>query len=51
MLDRDAHLIPAGQIILADKGFAGREFDAVVTGAGRSGGVHPVPASRAQPCQ
>jgi hypothetical protein len=34
MLDRDAHLIRAGQVILVDKGFAGREFDAYVTGLG-----------------
>ena len=34
ILDRDAHLIRAGQVILADKGFAGREFDAFVTAHG-----------------
>ncbi|OUC96361.1 IS982 family transposase, partial [Streptomyces swartbergensis] len=30
-LERDHHLIRAGQVILADKGFAGREFEAFVT--------------------
>jgi hypothetical protein len=34
MLDRDAHLIRAGQLILADKGFAGGEFDALVAAHG-----------------
>jgi hypothetical protein len=32
--DVDAHLIRAGQVILADKGFAGREFEALVAGYG-----------------
>lgn len=30
LLERDHHLIRAGQVILADKGFAGREFEAFV---------------------
>ena len=34
MLDRDHHLIRAGQLILADKGFAGAEFAAFVVGHG-----------------
>ena len=34
MRDRDAHLIRAGQVILADKRFAGRDFDALVAGHG-----------------
>lgn len=31
LLERDHHLIRAGQVILADKGFAGREFEGFVT--------------------
>jgi hypothetical protein len=31
LLERDHHLIQAGQVILADKGFAGREFEAFAT--------------------
>jgi hypothetical protein len=30
LLERDHHLVRAGQLILGDKGFAGREFDAFV---------------------
>ncbi|MGY0059849.1 IS982 family transposase [Streptomyces sp. LZ34] len=30
-LERDHHLVRAGQVILADKGFAGREFEAFLT--------------------
>jgi len=49
MLDRDAHLIRAGQLILADKGFAGREFDAHVTGLGARTAAtrHPATATSA----
>jgi DDE family transposase len=32
MLERDHHLIRAGQVILGDKGFAGRDFEAFITG-------------------
>lgn len=31
MLDHDRHLLSAGQVIIGDKGFAGREFEAFVT--------------------
>ncbi len=31
MLDHDRHLIAPGQVIIGDKGFAGREFEAFVT--------------------
>lgn len=31
LLERDHHLIRTGQVILADKGFAGKEFEAFVT--------------------
>ncbi|MFF4290731.1 IS982 family transposase, partial [Streptomyces sp. NPDC001633] len=31
LLQRDHHLIRSGQVILADKGFAGREFEAFLT--------------------
>jgi transposase len=30
LLERDGHLIRAGQVILADKGFAGRDFEAFI---------------------
>jgi Transposase DDE domain len=30
LLERDHHLIPAGQVILGDKGFAGRDFEAFI---------------------
>lgn len=29
--ERDHHLVRAGQVILADKGFAGKEFEAFLT--------------------
>ncbi|MFD5731195.1 transposase, partial [Streptomyces sioyaensis] len=29
--ERDRHLVRAGQVILADKGFAGQEFEALLT--------------------
>jgi hypothetical protein len=32
LLERDHHLIRAGQVILGDKGFAGRDFEAFITG-------------------
>jgi Transposase DDE domain len=32
LLERDHHLIRAGQIILGDKGFAGRDFENFITG-------------------
>jgi hypothetical protein len=32
LLEHDHHLIRAGQVILGDKGFAGAEFDAFITG-------------------
>jgi hypothetical protein len=31
-LERDHHLIRAGQVILGDKGFAGRDFEDFITG-------------------
>lgn len=31
LLERDHHLVRAGQVILADKGFAGREFETFLT--------------------
>jgi hypothetical protein len=31
LLEHDHHLIRAGQVILGDKGFAGREFEAFIT--------------------
>jgi hypothetical protein len=31
LLERDHHLVRAGQVILADKGFAGKEFEAFLT--------------------
>ncbi len=31
LLERDHHLIRAGQVILGDKGFAGRDFEAFIT--------------------
>ncbi|OPF72779.1 IS982 family transposase, partial [Streptomyces antioxidans] len=31
LLERDHHLVRAGQVILADKGFAGKEFEAFIT--------------------
>jgi hypothetical protein len=31
LLERDQHLVRTGQVILADKGFAGREFEAFLT--------------------
>lgn len=31
LLERDHHLVRAGQVILADKGFAGRKFEALLT--------------------
>lgn len=31
LLERDHHLVRTGQVILADKGFAGREFEAFLT--------------------
>ncbi|MGX6746529.1 transposase, partial [Streptomyces xantholiticus] len=31
LLERDHHLVRSGQVILADKGFAGREFEAFLT--------------------
>jgi hypothetical protein len=34
MLDRDHHLIRAGQVIIADKGYAGRNIEALVAGHG-----------------
>jgi hypothetical protein len=34
MLERDHHLIRAGQVILGDKGFAGRDFEAFVESIG-----------------
>lgn len=34
MLEHDSHLIRAGQVILGDKGFAGREFEAFVASIG-----------------
>jgi hypothetical protein len=34
MLARDHHLVRIGQVILADKGFAGRDFEALITGLG-----------------
>ena len=32
LLERDHHLVRAGQVILGDKGFAGRGFEAFITG-------------------
>jgi hypothetical protein len=32
LLERDHHLVRAGQVILGDKGFAGKDFEAFVTG-------------------
>jgi Transposase DDE domain len=32
LLSRDHHRVRAGQVILADKGFAGRDFEAFITG-------------------
>jgi hypothetical protein len=32
LLERDHHLVRAWQVILADKGFAGRDFEAFITG-------------------
>ena len=32
LLERDHHLVRAGQVILGDKGFAGRDFEAFITG-------------------
>jgi hypothetical protein len=32
LLERDHHLVRAGQVILGDKGFAGRDFQAFITG-------------------
>ncbi|NKX54506.1 IS982 family transposase [Arthrobacter mobilis] len=34
LLGRDRHLIRAGQVIVGDKGFAGREFEAFIAGLG-----------------
>ncbi|SEE30068.1 IS982 family transposase [Jiangella alba] len=34
LLDHDHHLVASGQVILADKGFAGRDFDQFVTSLG-----------------
>lgn len=34
MLERDHHLIRSGQVLLADKGFAGKEFAATTAGLG-----------------
>lgn len=34
LLEHDHHLVASGQVILADKGFAGRDFDQFVTGLG-----------------
>jgi len=34
LLARDHHLVRAGQVILGDKGFAGRDFDAFITSLG-----------------
>jgi hypothetical protein len=31
LLERDGHLIRAGQVVLADKGFAGRDFEAFIS--------------------
>ncbi|SDN70586.1 hypothetical protein SAMN05444921_13443 [Streptomyces wuyuanensis] len=31
LLERDHHLVRSGQVILADKGFAGKEFEAHLT--------------------
>ncbi|GLZ15791.1 hypothetical protein Acsp04_60260 [Actinomadura sp. NBRC 104425] len=41
LLERDRHLIRAGQVIMADKGFAGRTFEAFVTGRLRAHLVRP----------
>ncbi|GAB2860119.1 hypothetical protein GCM10027074_29050 [Streptomyces deserti] len=53
LLERDHHLIRAGQVILADKGFAGREFEAFVATARRLPTVlsrHPPGLARRSPC-
>jgi hypothetical protein len=31
LLERDHHLVRAGQVIIGDKGFAGRDFEAFIT--------------------
>jgi len=34
LLTRDRHLVAAGQVIIGDKGFAGRDFEAFIAGLG-----------------
>lgn len=49
LLERDHHRIRAGQVILADKGFAGREFETFLT---ESLGVHLIrPDRRDEPAR
>ncbi|MFH8619981.1 IS982 family transposase [Streptomyces sp. NPDC017979] len=43
LLHRDHHLVHAGQVTLADKGFAGKEFEALLT---EWFGVHPIRPDR-----
>jgi hypothetical protein len=41
LLDRDHRLVRAGQVILGDKGFAGRDFEAFITGTLRAHLIRP----------
>jgi Transposase DDE domain len=41
LLERDHHLIRAGQVILGDKGFAGRDFEAFITSELRAHLIRP----------
>jgi hypothetical protein len=49
LLEVDPHLVTAGQVILADKGFAGQTFEQFLNDLACTSSAHPAPEPNATP--